>query len=115
MQFDEVSKDESEDDILLRKKLFEEKYPRVSGMPQPSRNYLKNTPWENTYKLKKNALTSVKEKNEVLESLLHNSRTKVLSRLERKALFKICKYVVPDKFRRQLWLRASGASAMMNL
>jgi hypothetical protein len=39
----------------------------------------------------------------------------VLSKIEKKVLKVVCKSGLPDKYRKHLWLRASGASAMMNL
>jgi Rab-GTPase-TBC domain len=39
----------------------------------------------------------------------------VLSKVEKQVLKIICKKGIEEKFRRDLWLRASGASAAMNL
>ena len=57
----------------------------------------------------------MEDQTEILENLLVKSRPVVLSKLERKVLKSICKKGLPDKYRKHLWLRASGASSVMTL
>ena len=47
--------------------------------------------------------------------MLVKQRPQVLSRIEKKVLKVVCKKGLPEKFRRNLWLRASGALAVMEL
>jgi hypothetical protein len=56
-----------------------------------------------------------KDEEELLEKMLIKQKSKVLSKVEKKVLKMVCKKGLPEKYRRHLWLRASGASAMMNL
>lgn len=53
--------------------------------------------------------------DDILESLLIKNKPQSLSIPERKVLKGICKQGLPDKYRKYLWLRASGASAIMSL
>jgi len=65
--------------------------------------------------LRKKFVMSPKDQNELLENMLVKSRPQVLSKVEKKVLKIVCKKGLPEKFRRSLWLRASGAAAVMNL
>jgi hypothetical protein len=48
--------------------------------------------------------------------MLIYSKAKTLSKKEKKSLVKVCKHcVLPPKYRKYLWLRASGAISVMNL
>jgi hypothetical protein len=47
--------------------------------------------------------------------MLLKKRPRTLSYEERKFLVKICKKGLPVQYRKHLWLRASGAVAVMNL
>ena len=38
-----------------------------------------------------------------------------MSKVEKKVLKVVCKKGLPDKYRKHLWIRASGATAAMNL
>jgi hypothetical protein len=47
--------------------------------------------------------------------MLIKQKSKVLSKIEKKVLKIVCKKGLEERYRRHLWLRASGASAAMNL
>jgi hypothetical protein len=47
--------------------------------------------------------------------MLIKQKYKVLSKVEKSVLKKICKKGLEEKYRRHLWFRASGAAALMNL
>lgn len=65
--------------------------------------------------LKKKVKLSSTDQDELLENMLVRQRPQALSRLEKKVLKMVCKKELPDRFRRSLWLRASGALALMSL
>lgn len=66
-------------------------------------------------KLKKNAFLREKDKVEVLEELLNKPKPYGLDQFEREALFKICKLGMNKIYRKNLWLKASGALQAMKL
>ena len=51
----------------------------------------------------------------MLDLLLIEKRPRTLSKKERSYLIKGCKIGIPPQYRKHLWLRASGASSLMNL
>ena len=51
----------------------------------------------------------------ILEGMLLKKRPRTLSTKERKHLIKVCKAGLPPRYRKHLWLRASGAAALMNM
>lgn len=56
-----------------------------------------------------------RDEDELLENLLINAKPRTLSKIERKVLKIIVKRGYPDKYRKHLWLRASGAAASMSM
>src|SRR3569833_863296 len=66
------------------------------------------------YKIQKLGLLSEDEKRVVLDSILVDSKATLLSKMERKILGRRCKYSIPNKYRRLLWMRASGAYALLD-
>ena len=54
------------------------------------------------------------EEADILENLLIKNKPQVLTPCERKVLRVIAKRGLPERYRRPLWLRASGATAMMS-
>ena len=56
-----------------------------------------------------------KERERILESILIDSGASMLSNLEKKVLYRICKQGISPKYRRILWLRASGAYSLMSM
>jgi hypothetical protein len=78
--------------------VFETKI-KPSGVPPPRRS-LKYAKSLNNYRLKKDALIKTEENIEVLENLLMRPRPLILNKLERKALHKICRIGMPDKYRK---------------
>lgn len=65
--------------------------------------------------LKKKILLTPKEQESLLDKMLVYQRPQVLSKVEKKVLKNVCKNGLQEKYRRHLWLRASGALAAMNL
>lgn len=63
--------------------------------------------------LKKKFVLAPKDQEELLEKMLIKQKSKVLSKVEKKVLKVVCKKGLDEKYRRHLWLRASGASAVM--
>lgn len=65
--------------------------------------------------LKKKIYLTPKEQENLLDQMLVHQRPQVLSKVEKKVLKNVCKNGLQEKYRRHLWLRASGALAAMNL
>jgi hypothetical protein len=65
--------------------------------------------------LRKNFNLTPKDENEVLDNLLIKQKPQILDKYERKVLKIIVKRGIPQRYRRHLWLRASGASSVMSL
>lgn len=67
------------------------------------------------FEMKKKVALNMNEQGELLENMLIKQKSRVLSRYEKKVLKIVCKKGIEEKYRRHLWLRASGASAAMSL
>ena len=65
--------------------------------------------------LKKKFRLTPDDQDEILEKMLIKQKPQVLSKVEKKVLKVVCKKGLPDKYRKNLWIRASGAAAAMNL
>ena len=65
--------------------------------------------------LKKKIYLSPIDQDELLENMLVKQKPQVLSKVEKKVLKTVCKNGFNEKYRRHLWLRASGALAVMSL
>ena len=65
--------------------------------------------------IKKKVALNIDEQGELLDKMLIKQKNQVLSNHEKKVLKIVCKKGIDQKYRRHLWLRASGASAAMNL
>ncbi|CDW73574.1 tbc1 domain family member 2a-like [Stylonychia lemnae] len=67
------------------------------------------------FQLRKKIILTPQDQNEFLENLLIRNKPQILSKDERKILKAFCKKGLSERYRKHLWLRASGASAMINL
>lgn len=63
----------------------------------------------------KNFYLPKEAKLELLENMLVRQKPQVLSKIEKKVLKVVCKTELPEKYRKHLWLRASGGLASMNI
>lgn len=80
-----------------------------------TKRHHKNLKIKHNVKLKKDAFLREKDKIEVLEELLMKPKPYGLDKFEKEALFKISKLGMPNKYRKNLWLKASGALQAMKL
>ncbi|CDW83987.1 tbc domain-containing protein [Stylonychia lemnae] len=101
--------------ILNNRKIFQEKLIGISHQIQPRKARFQRKKEGYHLILKKNFSLTHDEEIEILDNLLINQRQQTLSKLERRVLKIMVKRGIPERYRRHLWLRASGASASMSL
>lgn len=94
-------------DVMQNQKIFKQ----VKTKKQLTR---KKKQIVNGFEIKKKILLNLNEQGELLEKMLIMQKNQVLRKYDKKILKIVCKKV-EEKYRRHLWLRASGASSAMNL
>ncbi len=108
---DDIDDDENNNvsyDVMTNKKIFKQ----VRNKKKVSRLHKKVV---TGFEIKKKVALNMSEQGELLENMLIKQKSQVLSRYEKKVLKIVCKKGIEEKYRRHLWLRASGASAAMSL
>ena len=95
-------------DVMQNQKIFKQ----VKTKKQLTR---KKKQIVNGFEIKKKILLNLNEQGELLEKMLIMQKNQVLSKYEKKVLKIVCKKGIDEKYRRHLWLRASGASSAMIL